>query len=253
MPVAVEEKDALVLEDHRAGHSRRRFLASSATAALMTGWTATMPAAASAGTAQTRSGQSAAKLQPFDMADVALGEGPFLHAQRMTEAYLLKLKPDRMLHNFRVNAGLKPKAPVYGGWESEATWEDINCHGHTLGHYLSGCALAYRSTRDQRFKQRIDYVAGELAACQKAAEPGWSAPSPRARRWLRHICAARRSPAFPGTRCTRSMPGLRDAALLADSERLAGVLLRSRTGAWSPPGRCPTPSSRRCSAPSTAA
>jgi hypothetical protein len=32
---------------------------------------------------------SAAKLRPFDMADVSLGEGPFLHAQRMTEAYLL--------------------------------------------------------------------------------------------------------------------------------------------------------------------
>ena len=57
-------------------------------------------------------------LRPFDMADVSLGEGPFLHAQRMTEAYLLRLKPDRMLHNFRVNAGLTPKASVYGGWES---------------------------------------------------------------------------------------------------------------------------------------
>jgi hypothetical protein len=48
-----------------------------------------------------------------------------------------------MLHNFRVNAGLKPKAPVYGGWESEAIWADIKCHSHTLGHYLSACALAY--------------------------------------------------------------------------------------------------------------
>jgi len=34
-----------------------------------------------------------------------------------------------MLHNFRVNAGLEPKAPVYGGWESVKTWEDINGGG----------------------------------------------------------------------------------------------------------------------------
>ncbi|MEL0209824.1 MAG: beta-L-arabinofuranosidase domain-containing protein, partial [Novosphingobium sp.] len=68
------------------------------------------------------------------MFDITLLDSPFLHAQRMTEAYLLRLSPDRMLHNFRKNAGLQPKAPVYGGWESEPLWEDINCHGHTLGH-----------------------------------------------------------------------------------------------------------------------
>src|SRR4051812_42520419 len=73
-----------------------------------------------------------ARVRPFDLADVELGEGPFLHAQRNTEAYLLSLQPDRLLHNFRVNAGLAPRAPVYGGWESEQTWADINCHGHTL-------------------------------------------------------------------------------------------------------------------------
>src|SRR5205823_7622910 len=113
-----------------------------------------------------------AKLQAFDLADVTLDEGPFLHAQRKTEAYLLALQPDRMLHNFRVNAGLKPKAPVYGGWESEPLWDEINCHGHTLGHYLSACALAYRATRDNRYRQRVDYIAGELAACQKASGSG---------------------------------------------------------------------------------
>ena len=48
----------------------------------------------------------------------ASAKGPFLAAQKLDEAYLLRLEPDRMLHNFRVNAGLAPKAPVYGGWES---------------------------------------------------------------------------------------------------------------------------------------
>ena len=39
------------------------------------------------------------------IADVTLYESPFLHAQRTTEAYLLALQLDRMLHNFRVKAG----------------------------------------------------------------------------------------------------------------------------------------------------
>ena len=68
-------------------------------------------------------------LEPFPQKDVRLLDGPFLEAQKRDEAYLLKLEPDRMLHNFRVNAGLEPKAPVYGGWESAQTWADIRAHG----------------------------------------------------------------------------------------------------------------------------
>ena len=52
-----------------------------------------------------------------------------------------------MLHNFRVNAGLEPKAPVYGGWESEEPWVSIRCHGHTLGHYLTAASLHVRVDR----------------------------------------------------------------------------------------------------------
>ncbi|HEY4328529.1 MAG TPA: hypothetical protein VGN88_02240, partial [Phycisphaerae bacterium] len=44
-------------------------------------------------------------VQPFPLADVRLLDGPFLEAQKRDEAYLLKLEADRMLHNFRVNAG----------------------------------------------------------------------------------------------------------------------------------------------------
>src|SRR5437868_2054014 len=61
----------------------------------------------------------------FDLADVRLLEGPFRRAQERNGRYLLQLEPDRLLHNFRVNAGLKPKAAVYGGWESVEPWVNI--------------------------------------------------------------------------------------------------------------------------------
>jgi len=208
------------------GRSRRNFLASAGTAALAAGvapmaWT---PAVAAAPEPPT--GAAPAVLRPFDLADVDLGESPFLHAQRMTEAYLLRLQPDRMLHNFRVNAGLQPKAPVYGGWESEPTWEDINCHGHTLGHYLSACSLAWRSTHDRRFKQRVDYIAAELAECQKVSGTGLVCAFPKGPALVAAHLRGEKISGVPWYTLHKVFAGLRDGVLLADSTAAREVLVR---------------------------
>ena len=209
-----------------AGHSRRDVLATAGTGALAAGWALAMPQPAQAAEPASAAGRPVSRLQPFDMADVTLGEGPFLHAQRRTQAYLLTLQPDRMLHNFRVNAGLAPKAPVYGGWESEATWDDINCHGHTLGHYLSACALAYRSTGDARYRQRIDYIAAELAACQAAADSGLVCAFPKGAALIAAHLRGEPITGVPWYTLHKVYAGLRDAALLADSAASRAVLLR---------------------------
>ena len=113
------------------------------------------------------------KAVPFDLADVRLLPGPFLDAQERDGAYLLFLEPDRLLHNFHVNAGLPPKAPIYGGWESSGLG------GHIGGHYLSACALMYRATGDTRFRQRADYMVSELARCQAQSPAGYCHGHPR--------------------------------------------------------------------------
>lgn len=202
--------------------SRRRFVSN---AGLIASWTAVAPTVVF-GLSQGAAASEAAKLQAFDLRDVDLAEGPFLHAQRMTEAYLLKLQPDRMLHNFRVNAGLTPNAPVYGGWESEPTWEDINCHGHTLGHYLSACALAYRSSNDKRFKRRIEYIASDLAACQRAADSGLVCAFPKGPALVEAHLRGEKITGVPWYTLHKVFAGLRDATLLADSETSRAVLLR---------------------------
>ena len=208
----------------RATRSRRHFLASAAKVGLLAGWS--MLEAGPAFAAQGPQTAPMPKLQPFDLADVELSESPFLHAQRMTEKYILSLDADRLLHNFRVNAGLKPKAPVYGGWESEQTWADINCHGHTLGHYLSACALAYRSTKDRRFKQRIDYIAAELDACQKAAGTGLICAFPDGPALFAAYLKGEKISGVPWYTLHKVYAGLRDSALLADSTTARTVLLR---------------------------
>ena len=106
----------------------------------------------------------AAKVQPFDLADVRLLDGPFHDAMLRDQQYLLAIDPDRLLHTFRVNAGLPSSAKPLGGWEAP----DVELRGHSLGHYLSALALMYRSTADARFKSRADALVTELGKLQQA-------------------------------------------------------------------------------------
>jgi len=217
------------MTDHCCAHHSRRLFLAGATAgvgALVAGPSVLAAQPASADPVDNATPRPKAKLQAFDLADVTLDDGPFLHAQRKTEAYLLALRPDRMLHNFRVNAGLKPKAPVYGGWESEPTWAEINCHGHTLGHYLSACALAYRSTGDQRFKARTEYIARDLAECQKAANSGLVCAFPDGPALMTAHLRGEKITGVPWYALHKVYAGLRDAAVLTDSQTARAVLLR---------------------------
>jgi len=74
------------------------------------------------------------KAYAFNLRDVKLLNSPFKHAMEMDSAYLLSIKPDRLLHRFHQYAGLPTKDSVYRGWESEGL------SGHTLGHYLSAAS-----------------------------------------------------------------------------------------------------------------
>ncbi|NLR38022.1 beta-L-arabinofuranosidase domain-containing protein [Novosphingobium sp. ERW19] len=203
------------------GATRRSFLQGASALALFSHNVSAFAAEAAPAPAQAKD-----RAQPFDMSDITLAESPFLHAQRMTEAYLLRLSPDRMLHNFRRNAGLEPRAPVYGGWESEKTWEDINCHGHTLGHYLSACALAWRATGKAEYRTRIEYVASELAECQKASGSGLVCAFPKGAALVAAHLRGEKITGVPWYTLHKIYAGLRDAAELADSARARDVLLR---------------------------
>jgi len=105
-----------------------------------------------------------AKVTPFDLSEVRLLDGPFRHAMELDAGYLLSLDQDRLLHDFRVNAGLPSTATPLGGWEAP----DVELRGHTVGHYLSALALMYASTGDDRFKSRAETMVAELARVQAA-------------------------------------------------------------------------------------
>lgn len=107
------------------------------------------------------------KAYPFPLGQVQLKKSIFLDAMNADVDYLKRLNPDRLLSQFMSNAGLKPKAKRYGGWES------MGLAGHSLGHYLSACAMYYAATKDTLFLHRINYTVKELALCQKARGTGY--------------------------------------------------------------------------------
>ena len=88
-------------------------------------------------------------------------------------AYLLTIEPNRLLHRFYTNAGLPTKGDVCGGWESDG----LSCH--TMGHYLSACAMMYISAGNSEFKKRVDYITNELERCQLARKTGYIGAIPK--------------------------------------------------------------------------
>src|SRR5262249_49473880 len=103
-------------------------------------------------------------VQPFSITDVRILDGPFKQAMQLDAQYLLSLDPDRLLHTFRINAGLPSSATPLGGWEAP----NVELRGHTVGHYLSALALIYAATGDARFKARADAMVAELGRIQDA-------------------------------------------------------------------------------------
>lgn len=188
---------------------RRGFLASTAVAPLLA---AVAPAAGAAVPA-------AAGAQPFPLQRVRLLPGPFEAARALDARYLLSLNADRLLHGFRTNAGLAPKAARYGGWESR----DL-CPGHTLGHYLSACSMMWASTGEVAFRRRVAYVVNELHACQQAAGSGLVCAFPDGDAQLRNVIAGRPVTGVPWYTMHKIVAGLLDAHVHAADRQALAVL-----------------------------
>src|SRR3546814_19672466 len=95
------------------------------------------------------------KARPLPLDAVRLKPADFATAVEVNRTYLHRLEPDRLLHTFRAYAGMEPKAPIYGGWDSDTI------AGHTLGHYMTALALTWQQDRKsvvegKRVSVRVD-------------------------------------------------------------------------------------------------
>jgi len=134
------------------------------------------------------------KVWAFPLEDVRLLDGPFHHAMDLDGAYLLALDTDRLVRNFRINAGLPAPGEPLGGWEAP----DCELRGHFVGHYMSACAQMFAATGDARYKEKGEAVVKALGECQEKLGSG--------------IKCGRRI-----IRCTRSSPGWRTCMFIAET------------------------------------
>ncbi len=192
-----------------------------------------MPAVMKALPAQTSSklkvqNKIPSQAYPFELTDVRLLDGPFRDAMLRDQKYLLELDADRLLHNFRVTAGLPSTAQPLGGWEEPKG----ELRGHSVGHFLTACGLMYAATGDARFKDKGNGIVAALAEVQEAMpsrgfNTGFLSAYPeeffdrvdkRIRVWA------------PYYTLHKIMAGLLDMYLYCDNEQALDVV--TKTAAW---------------------
>ena len=112
--------------------------------------------------------QGQIKAYSFDLQDVKLLDSRFKDNMLRDGRWLLSIDNNRLLHSWRVNAGMPTNARPLGGWEGL----DVELRGHTLGHVLSGLALMFASTGDAVYKEKGDSLVGALAEIQRVLDQG---------------------------------------------------------------------------------
>ena len=173
------------------------------------------------------SAPAAPRVTTFPLTHVRLLDGPFQRAQELNSQYIRALEVDRLLAPFRSDAGLPKKAEPYPNWESGGLG------GHTAGHYLTALAQAWAATGDAEARQRLDYMVGELAECQRAHQDGYVGGIPKSRElWTRVAAGTIEAQSFglngawvPWYNLHKLFAGLRDAYLIGGNAQARDVLV----------------------------
>ena len=122
---------------------------------------------------------------PFGMSNVRLGPGAFSAAAEANRRYLKTLPPDRLLHTFRLTAGLPSSAEPLGDWEKP----DCELRGHFAGgHYLSACALLSPVRATKNLSATANLWSRNWPSARRNTRTATSAPS----RWNFRPLARRR-------------------------------------------------------------
>ncbi len=157
-------------------------------------------------------------VRPFPLNDVRLLDGPFKRAQDRNTQYLRELDPDRLLHTFRLTAGLPSSVEPLGGWEEPK----VELRGHFTGHFLTACALTYAATGDEPLRRKADALVAELAKCQRAlSQSGYLSAFPE--EFIDRVIEGRRVWA-PWYTLHKIMAGMLDMYIYCGNRRALDVL-----------------------------
>ncbi len=122
------------------------------------------------------------KVKPFRLSEVSLTDRVLLAKRDRMLRYAREFPVDRILANFRTEAGLPT-----GGAVPPGGWDDATglLRGHFSGHFLSMLAQAVAGTGEPALRDRLGYLIDELGRCQDAmaasgrySDPGFLAAFP---------------------------------------------------------------------------
>lgn len=125
-------------------------------------------------------------VRPFQLYDVTLGNGLFQEKRDRMKSFLRMYDEHRFLVLFNNMAG-RPNPPnvrVPGGWEDGG-----QLSGHWTGHYLTALAQAHADQREAVYKDKLDWMVGQLGA-DPPRLPGRQPGGPRPATWttaVRHV------------------------------------------------------------------
>ena len=157
----------------------------------------------------------------FELKDVTITQGPFLHSMNKNIEVLKAYDVDRLLAPFYTEAGLEPKAPRFENW--------AGLDGHVAGHYITALAIHYADTGDEELLATLNSIIDQLEAIQKANGDGYVGGVPDSEQcWtdLRNGDVTAISKRWvPWYNLHKLYAGLRDAYTYAGSEKARTIFL----------------------------
>jgi DUF1680 family protein len=222
---------------------RRRFLQTAGAATAGTAISARLGSPASASAAMAEPPQTAFLeanqrwvVRPFPLHQVSLATGTLFAEKRdRVLTYAAAYPADRVLHNFRVTAGL----PTPAGSAPPGGWDDAtgNLRGHFSGHLITLFAQAYAGTGSAVYRDKVDHIVAELATCQEAlaasgqySHPGFLAAYPETQFVRLESFATYPTIWAPYYTCHKIMRGLLDAYLLVGNQQALDIA--TKMGDW---------------------
>ena len=123
----------------------------------------------------------APKVMPFAMPQVKLLPSMYTEVAEWNRGYMNRLATDRLLYNFRQNAGLPVgDAKPFGGWEAPADGKPgaRDCAAISRATSFRLRRKLYASAGDQAAKAKGDELVSELAKCQQKLGGGYLSAFP---------------------------------------------------------------------------
>ena len=125
--------------------------------------------------AQSEIGRSdVEKLSGFSADAVVLKDSWIKDREKLNVEFMKSLDADRLLHNFRVNAGIHSDAAPLEGWEAP----NVGLRGHFTGHFLSAASRFVKVSGDSLLRREIDYMVDALYDCQQRLGRGYLSAFP---------------------------------------------------------------------------